>query len=89
VKCVSSQVEYPLEEAVKFLIPLKHLVKDKIDTHLLAFEIYFRKGRRAHRKNTESPRGHTVMENLENPQSLVEVMEMLLYSYVHFPLSLK
>uniref|UniRef100_A0A8C2WJU4 N-alpha-acetyltransferase 15, NatA auxiliary subunit n=1 Tax=Cyclopterus lumpus TaxID=8103 RepID=A0A8C2WJU4_CYCLU len=37
------KVEYPLEEAVKFLIPLKHLVKDKIDTHLLAFEIYFRK----------------------------------------------
>lgn len=38
------QVENPLEEAVKFLIPLKHLVKDTIDTHLLAFEIYFRKG---------------------------------------------
>lgn len=38
------QVENPLEEAVKFLIPLKHLVKEKIDTHLLAFEIYFRKG---------------------------------------------
>uniref|UniRef100_A0A8C5HM87 N(alpha)-acetyltransferase 15, NatA auxiliary subunit a n=1 Tax=Gouania willdenowi TaxID=441366 RepID=A0A8C5HM87_GOUWI len=37
------KVENPLEEAVKFLIPLKHLVKDKIDTHLLAFEIYFRK----------------------------------------------
>lgn len=38
------QVENPLEEAVKFLMPLKQLVKDKIDTHLLAFEIYFRKG---------------------------------------------
>lgn len=38
------QVENPLEEAVKFLMPLKHLVKDKIDTQLLAFEIYFRKG---------------------------------------------
>lgn len=25
-------------------MPLKHLVKEKIDTHLLAFEIYFRKG---------------------------------------------
>ncbi|KAF0037930.1 hypothetical protein F2P81_010804 [Scophthalmus maximus] len=37
------KVENPLEEAVKFLMPLKHLVKDKIDTHLLAFEIYFRK----------------------------------------------
>lgn len=42
------QVENPLEEAVKFLMPLKHLVKDKIDTHLLAFEIYFRKGWQAH-----------------------------------------
>ncbi|TNM86249.1 hypothetical protein fugu_008520 [Takifugu bimaculatus] len=38
------KVENPLEEAVKFLMPLKHLVKEKIDTHLLAFEIYFRKG---------------------------------------------
>lgn len=38
-------MENPLEEAVKFLTPLKHLVKDKIDTHLLAFEIYFRKGK--------------------------------------------
>uniref|UniRef100_A0AAQ5XTU6 N-alpha-acetyltransferase 15, NatA auxiliary subunit a n=1 Tax=Amphiprion ocellaris TaxID=80972 RepID=A0AAQ5XTU6_AMPOC len=33
----------PLEEAVKFLIPLKNLVRNKIETHLLAFEIYFRK----------------------------------------------
>lgn len=39
-----SQVENPLEEAIKFLMPLKQLVKDKIDTYLLAFEIYFRKG---------------------------------------------
>ena len=38
------QVESPLEEAVKFLTPLKNLVKNKIETHLLAFEIYFRKG---------------------------------------------
>lgn len=37
------KVESPLEEAVKFLTPLKHLVKDRIETHLLAFEIYFRK----------------------------------------------
>ncbi|XP_047209635.1 N-alpha-acetyltransferase 15, NatA auxiliary subunit a [Girardinichthys multiradiatus] len=33
----------PLEEAVKFLIPLKNLVRNKIETHLSAFEIYFRK----------------------------------------------
>lgn len=44
VLCVLLQVESPLEEAVKFLTPLKHLVKDRIETHLLAFEIYFRKG---------------------------------------------
>lgn len=29
---------------MKFLIPLKNLVLNKIETHLLAFEIYFRKG---------------------------------------------
>ncbi|XP_059410348.1 N-alpha-acetyltransferase 15, NatA auxiliary subunit-like [Carassius carassius] len=38
-----ARVESPLDEAVKFLTPLKNLVKNKIDTHLLAFEIYFRK----------------------------------------------
>lgn len=38
-------MENPLEEAVKFLTPLKNLVKNKIETHLLAFEIYFRKGK--------------------------------------------
>uniref|UniRef100_A0ABM5FZM3 N-alpha-acetyltransferase 16, NatA auxiliary subunit isoform X2 n=1 Tax=Pogona vitticeps TaxID=103695 RepID=A0ABM5FZM3_9SAUR len=39
------RVDNPLEEAIKFLIPLKNLVADNIDTHLLAFEIYFRKGK--------------------------------------------
>ncbi|XP_006003550.1 N-alpha-acetyltransferase 16, NatA auxiliary subunit isoform X2 [Latimeria chalumnae] len=39
------RVENPLEEAIKFLTPLKTLVADRIDTHLLAFEIYFRKGK--------------------------------------------
>ncbi|KAK1175482.1 N-alpha-acetyltransferase 15, NatA auxiliary subunit-like [Acipenser oxyrinchus oxyrinchus] len=38
-----AKVENPLEEAIKFLTPLKNLVKNKIETHLLAFEIYFRK----------------------------------------------
>ncbi|KAG9460474.1 hypothetical protein GDO78_021610 [Eleutherodactylus coqui] len=37
------QVDSPLEEAIKFLTPLKNLVKNKIETHLYAFEIYFRK----------------------------------------------
>lgn len=35
-----------MEEAVKFLTPLKNLVRNKIETHLLAFEIYLRKGER-------------------------------------------
>lgn len=42
------QVENPLEEAIKFLIPLKNLIGDDIETHLLAFEIYFRKGKVLH-----------------------------------------
>lgn len=39
------RVEDPLEESIKFLTPLKSLVANNIDTHLLAFEIYFRKGK--------------------------------------------
>uniref|UniRef100_A0A4W3JXP8 N-alpha-acetyltransferase 15, NatA auxiliary subunit a n=1 Tax=Callorhinchus milii TaxID=7868 RepID=A0A4W3JXP8_CALMI len=38
-----AKVEGPLEEAIKFLTPLKTLVKNKIETHLFAFEIYYRK----------------------------------------------
>ena len=36
--------EDPLQEAVKFLQPLQQLASKDINTHLLAFEIYFRKG---------------------------------------------
>lgn len=39
------RVDNPLEEAIKFLTPLKTLAAESIDTHLLAFEIYFRKGK--------------------------------------------
>jgi len=35
----------PLEEAIRFLIPLQNLAKDRIETHLMAFDIYFRKGK--------------------------------------------
>ncbi|XP_015792159.1 N-alpha-acetyltransferase 15, NatA auxiliary subunit [Tetranychus urticae] len=35
--------ENPLEEAIKFLKPLQLLVKNNISTHLMAFEIYYRK----------------------------------------------
>lgn len=38
VKC-----EKPLEEAIKFLVPLQTLAKERIETHLMAFEIYYRK----------------------------------------------
>jgi len=35
----------PLQQAVRFLIPLQSFASDKIDTHLLAYEIYSRKGK--------------------------------------------
>ena len=37
--------EDPLEEANRFLTPLLLLASDKINTHLAAFEIYFRRGK--------------------------------------------
>lgn len=37
--------EDPLEKAIDFLKPLQFLAKDCIETHLLAFEIYYRKNK--------------------------------------------
>lgn len=37
--------EDPLEKAIEFLRPLQMLAKDNIETHLMAFEIYSRKGK--------------------------------------------
>eukprot|EP00112_Aurelia_sp_Birch-Aquarium-sp1_P001688 Seg1183.1 transcript_id=Seg1183.1/GoldUCD/mRNA.D3Y31 product="N-alpha-acetyltransferase 15 NatA auxiliary subunit" protein_id=Seg1183.1/GoldUCD/D3Y31 len=37
--------EKPLEEAIKFLTHLQLLAKDRIETHLMAYEIYERKGK--------------------------------------------
>ncbi|XP_055623434.1 N-alpha-acetyltransferase 15, NatA auxiliary subunit [Toxorhynchites rutilus septentrionalis] len=37
--------EDPLEKAIEFLRPLQMLVKENIDTHLMAFEIYSRRGK--------------------------------------------
>jgi len=37
-------VEDPLEQSIKFLKPLQELASDNIETHLMAFEIYYRKG---------------------------------------------
>lgn len=36
-------MEHPLEEAVKFLIPLQQLAKTRVETHLLAYEIHSRR----------------------------------------------
>uniref|UniRef100_A0A8D8ZZN1 N-alpha-acetyltransferase 15, NatA auxiliary subunit n=1 Tax=Cacopsylla melanoneura TaxID=428564 RepID=A0A8D8ZZN1_9HEMI len=38
-----AKTEEPLEMAIKFLSPLQVLGKDRIETHLMAFEIYFRR----------------------------------------------
>lgn len=38
-----ARVEDPLEQAIKFLCPLRTLASDRIETHLMAFEIYYRK----------------------------------------------
>ena len=37
--------EDPLGEAVKFLVPLQQFAAKDLNTHLLAFEIYYRKGK--------------------------------------------
>ncbi|XP_043218185.1 N-alpha-acetyltransferase 15, NatA auxiliary subunit-like isoform X1 [Amphibalanus amphitrite] len=39
------QTQQPLEEAAKLLQPLLQLAQNNIETHLMAFEIYYRKGR--------------------------------------------
>ena len=38
------QTPQPLEEATKLLQPLLQLAENNIETHLMAFEIYYRKG---------------------------------------------
>ncbi|CAB3238717.1 unnamed protein product [Arctia plantaginis] len=38
-----ARAEDPLEQAIKFLLPLRILAADRIDTYLMAFEIYYRK----------------------------------------------
>ncbi|XP_064480526.1 N-alpha-acetyltransferase 15, NatA auxiliary subunit-like [Ornithodoros turicata] len=62
-----ARVENPLEQAIQFLRPLQQLSPERLDTHLLAFEIYHRKGRpllmlqslkRAFRLQPSCPRLH-------------------------------
>ena len=38
------QTKQPLEEAINFLKPMQILLSKEIRTHVLAFEIYRRKG---------------------------------------------
>lgn len=40
-----SRTDIPLEKAIDFLKPLQLLAKDNIETHLMAFEIYYRKNK--------------------------------------------
>ncbi|XP_071862759.1 N-alpha-acetyltransferase 15/16 [Bombus fervidus] len=64
------RVEDPLEQAIKFLQPLQDLASNRIETHLMAFEIYIRKGRtllmlrsikRAHGLDPNNPDLHTCL----------------------------
>ncbi|XP_075419134.1 N-alpha-acetyltransferase 16, NatA auxiliary subunit isoform X2 [Tenrec ecaudatus] len=85
------RVENPLEEAIKFLIPLKNLVADNIDTHLLAFEIYFRKGKfllmlqsvkRAFAINSNNPWLHECLikfsKSVSNHSNLPDIVNQVL-----------
>jgi peptide alpha-N-acetyltransferase len=40
-----TKTEDPLGEALKFLKPLQELAAERIDTHLMGFEIYIRKSK--------------------------------------------
>ncbi|CAK9804652.1 N-alpha-acetyltransferase 15, NatA auxiliary subunit [Anthophora plagiata] len=64
------RVEDPLEQAIKFLQPLQELASNRIETHLMAFEIYIRKSRtllmlksikRAHDLDPNNPDLHTCL----------------------------
>lgn len=39
-----ARAEDPLEQAIRFLVPLQTLASKTVETHLMAFEIYSRKG---------------------------------------------
>lgn len=63
-----AKVDDPLEQAIKFLKPLQLLAADRIETHLLAFEIYSRKNKlllmlqsikRAYKLNPSHPKLHS------------------------------
>ncbi|EFA02495.1 N-alpha-acetyltransferase 16, NatA auxiliary subunit isoform X2 [Tribolium castaneum] len=65
-----ARVEDPLEQAIKFLQPLQKLAKNRIETHLMAFEVYYRKKKvllmlqslkRAHQIAPQNPKLHSCL----------------------------
>jgi peptide alpha-N-acetyltransferase len=65
-----ARVEDPLEQAIRFLQPLQTLAARRIETHLMAFEIYSRKKKpllmlqsikRAHRLDPNNPKLHSYL----------------------------
>ncbi|CAH1984620.1 unnamed protein product [Acanthoscelides obtectus] len=65
-----ARVEDPLDQAIKFLQPLQRLANDRIETHLMAFEVYYRKKKvllmlqslkRAHKVEPRNPRLHSCL----------------------------
>lgn len=65
-----ARVEDPLEQAIRFLHPLQTLAARRIETHLMAFEIYSRKMKpllmlqsikRAHRLDPNNPKLHSYL----------------------------
>ncbi|XP_060532517.1 N-alpha-acetyltransferase 15, NatA auxiliary subunit [Cylas formicarius] len=62
-----ARVDDPLEQAIRFLQPLQTLAQDRIETHLMAFEVYYRKRKvllmlqsikRAHRVDAANAKLH-------------------------------
>ncbi|EDO40471.1 predicted protein, partial [Nematostella vectensis] len=62
-----ARVSDPLDQALSFLKPLQQLASDRIETHLMAFEVFSRKGKlllmlqsikRAHRLDSMHPKLH-------------------------------
>lgn len=86
--------EDPLEKAVEFLRPLQQLAKESIETHLMAFEIYYRRGKlllmlqslkRAHAIDPTNPTLHNcvirffkILESKTAGNELEETVKMVI-----------
>ncbi|XP_033115616.1 N-alpha-acetyltransferase 15, NatA auxiliary subunit-like [Anneissia japonica] len=86
-----AKCENPLKEAIYFLKPLQNLAKDRIETHLLAFEIYYRKDKvllmlqsikRAYSLDPTNPQLHVCIIQfarlLEEKQNLADAIQTVL-----------